>query len=513
MGMSRPRILPSLFFAYAAALFGGTALLQAGLFERDGYFHARFARLMIERGLSRAFPWTQLSTWRQQFCDKEFLYHLLLAPFTWIGREPILGARIFAALLSVAVLAALWLLLRAHRLRWPLFFAALPLASGGLFIARLGMIRSHVLSMLLLLAGLHLMLRRDWKGLLGLGFLYAWCYTMPFVLVMTAVPFVLGAWAASRASGPRRPLEWRLPAAAGLGSVLGLAVHPYSPRTLETFLTYVQVFRLGLQGSGKAGLELGNELYPYPLPVFFDIYPLVLILVPVILAAAAWLAWRRRKAEPDTWGLVAALLFWFALTLPTPRFTEYSVLLMAAAAAFVARDAWEELAPWFSLHPRAARTAGAAALALLLGFHLRAMGLDLRPIGFTGAYAYYQTKAAPPRFFTGAADWMAEHLAPGETVANLYWDDFPELFYDGWRQHYLWGLDPTYSLRADRGRTLMLERMRRRDQPLDGKLLALTLDTRYLVLRARRAVAYPELLRTPFREVYRDGSAVIYHID
>jgi hypothetical protein len=519
--MTRPRILPSLFLAYAAALFGGTALLQAGLFERDGYFHARFAHMMLERGLSRSFPWTQLSTWRDGFCDKEFLYHLAMLPFTWFGREPILGARIFAALLAVAVLAALHLLLRAHRLRWPLFFAALPLASGGLFIARLGMIRSHVLSMLLLLAGLHLLLRRDWKALLGLGFLYAWSYTMPFVLAMTAVPFVLGscaaAWlpgsAAEPAGGPRRRLDWRAPAAAGLGSVLGLALHPYSPETLETFRTYIQVFRLGLQGPGRSGLELGNELYPYPLPVFLDIYPLVLILVPLVLAAAAWLAFRRRRADPDTWGMVAAMLFWFALTLPTPRFTEYSVLLLAAAAAFVTRDAWAELRPWFASRPRTARAAGAAALALLLGFHLRALGLTLRPLGFTTFYAYYQGKAAPPRFFTGAAGWMAANLAPGETVANLYWDDFPELYYDGWRQHYLWGLDPTYSLRADRDRTLLLEGMRRYPRLLDGGRLAAATGSHYLVLRASRAWRYVALQRPPFREVYRDAQAVVYRID
>lgn len=264
----RPRLLPGLFFLYAAALFGGTAALQAGLFERDGYFHARFAWMLPERGLSRAFPWTQLSTWKLQFCDKEFLYHVTLMPFTRIGDDPMLGARIHAALLSVGVLGALYLVLRAHRVRWPLCFAALPLASGGLFIARLGMIRSHVLSMLLLMVGVHLLLRKDWKALLALGFLYAWCYTMPFVLVMTAVPFALGGWAAARGAVP-----WRAPAAAGLGSVLGLALHPYSPLTLETFLTYVQIFRMGLQGAGRSGLELGNELYPYPCPCSSTSFP------------------------------------------------------------------------------------------------------------------------------------------------------------------------------------------------------------------------------------------------
>ena len=108
---------------------------------------------------------------------------------------------------------------------------------------------------------------------------------------------------------------------------------------------------------------------------------------------------------------------------------------------------------------------------------------------------------------------MGEHLAPGETVVNLYWDDFPDLFYDGYRQHYLWGLDPTYSFRADKDKTLWLERMRKGELPLDGTRLAAVFNSRYLIIRAYRAGSHPALFRAPFREVYRDASSVLYHID
>ncbi len=502
----RASLLAGLFFLYVMALFGGTALLQRGLFERDGYYHARLAQLMLARGLSRAFPWTQLSTWRTQFCDKEFLYHLGMMPFAQLGGDPILGARLFAALLSVAVLLALFLVLRRHRVPWPVFFAALPLAAGGLFIARLGMIRSHVLSMALLLLGLHFLLRRNWKALAVLGFAYAWSYTMPFVLVMSAVPFAAGLWLG------RGGLDWRSPAAAGCGAVLGLVVHPYSPLTLETFLTYVQVFRLGLQGVGGSGVELGNEIYPYAPGVFFDIYPLVVILVPLVLLLTLGPS-LRRKLAPETLGLVCTLAFWSAMTLAAPRFVEYSVLLLALACGFVARDLRPELAPWGARHPGLWAGALGLAVAVLAGFHLRALGLRLDPPGFRGFYVHYQSVAAPPRYFQGASAWMTEHLAPGETVINLYWDDFPELFYDGHRQHYLWGLDPTYSLREDAQRTLLLEQMRRQQRPLDGRALVQAFPSRHLICRAQRARAFPALELPPFREVYRDESAVLYRID
>ncbi|MBE0606993.1 MAG: hypothetical protein IH610_11975 [Deltaproteobacteria bacterium] len=496
-GSLRKFVLPLLLFLYVACLFGATAWFQGGLFERDGYYHARFAQMMPERGLSRHFPWTQISTWKDSYCDKEFLYHLAMMPFAQVGKEPIFGARLFAGLLSVAVVVTLFFVLRANRTRWPTFFAALPLAMGGLFIARLGMVRSHVLSMLLILPGIHFLLGRKWRALFVLGFVYAWSYTVPFVLLITAAPFVLGRWLG------RGGLDWRSVVAAGAGSTLGLALHPYTPITLESILTYVQIFRMGLQGTASSGFELGNEIYPYSPSVFFNIYPLVLITVPLLAALAV--GWRRRLA-PETVGAVLSSLLWFGMTMASPRFVEYSVLLLAVALALLCRDvcAAESDLPGRFLRNRHARLAIlVGALGMLACFHVYSMQF----------YVYYQGKAAPPRFFQGASVWMARHLAPRETVINLFWDDFPDLFYDAPRQYYLWGLDPTYTIRYDREKAIDMERMRVGRQPLNGHEMKVLFLSRYLILRTSRAGRYPELRFPPFTEVFRDGSAVLFRID
>jgi hypothetical protein len=491
------RLAPLALLLYLLVLYGGTALLQPGLFERDGYYHARLAQLLPERGFSRSFPWTQLSTWRDGYCDKEVLYHLAMAPFAQLGDQAMLGARLFSVLLALAVVATLHRLLRAHGVPWPTWFAALPLATGGLFLARLGMIRSHVLSMALLLLGVHLLLERRWRAVAALGFIYSWCYTVPFVLLLTAAPLAVGRWLG------RGGLDWRSVAAAGLGAVAGLGLHPYSPLTLETFLTLIQILRIGLEGTSQSGFELGNEIYPYPPRVFFDIYPLIVILVPVLALTVA-LRWRRVAA--GTKGVVLATLFWAAMTAASARFVEYLALLLAVAAGLVVRDlaqAPDGLPGWVP-RGRRWRLAGAvSALALLAGFHARSLDF----------YRVYQLQAAPPRFFDGAGAWMASHLEPGETVINLYWDDFPDLFYSAPRQHYLWGLDPTFSVRFDLEKARLLERARQRRAPLDGPALVDAFHARFLVLRASREAGFGELRRPPFREAYRDGSAVIYRIE
>jgi len=200
------------------------------------------------------------------------------------------------------------------------------------------------------------------------------------------------------------------------------------------------------------------------------------------------------------------------MTMVAARFVEYLVLLLAISFALVVRDVLpsKDVIPDEPRRRRSIRLAIAlGAIGALIFFHLYSMKY----------YVHYQTKAAPPRFFKGASAWMSRNLAPGETVINLFWDDFPDLFYDAPRQHYLWGLDPTYSLRYDPENATWLERARRQEVPLDGSAMARLFHSNYLILRTGRADRYPELRRNPFQkayrfqEVYRDNSAVLFRID
>ena len=490
----RDRISPLVLLIYAVGLFSWAAFATGGLFERDGYFHARFAQTMPERGLSRAFDWTQLSTWKDRFCDKEFLYHLAMAPIAQLGDEPLRGVQVFSLLLAAGVLLAMVLVLRAAGAPWPALFAFLALCTGGLFIARLTMIRSHQLSTLLQVIGLHLLLKPGrWRAMFLLGVIYAWSYTVPLALVMTAAPFAAGRWLW------RGGLQWRVVLAAGLGAVAGLVIHPYSPLTLETFYTYIQVLTQGLSGVEAAGVELGNEIYPYPPAVFWDIYPLLSVMGLALLPLAVI---QRRRLRPETGGAVAASLFWFAMTVASARFAEYSAPLLCLAWGLVSRDLLADGAPLGELLRRRARVGIFISLAVLAG----AMALHARSLGFYSVY-----RNLNPAFqFRGAADWMARNLAPGAVVVNLDWDDFPELYYDGHRQRFIHGLDPTYSLRQDRELSLQLEAYARGRAAVDPKLLRRALSADVMVMRRNRVAGRPGLDR--LRVVYSDKWAMVYDL-
>ena len=494
IALLRDRISPVVLLVYAVGLFSWAAFATGGLFERDGYFHARFAQTMPERGLSRDFSWTQLSTWKDRFCDKEFLYHLGMAPFAAVGDEPLRGVQVFSLLLAASVLLAMVLVLRAHGAPWPALFAFLALCTGGLFIARLTMIRSHQLSILLQVIGLHLLLSRGrWRAMALLGFFYAWSYTVPLALLMTAVPFAAGRWLW------RGGLQWRMVLAAGLGAVAGLVIHPYSPLTLETFFTYIQVLTQGLSGAEAAGVELGNEIYPYPPAVFWDIYPLLSVMGLALLPLAVW---QRRRLRSATGGAVVASVFWFGMTLASARFAEYSAPLLCMAWGLVVRDLMAEGAPVGELLRRRARAGLVVGLLVLAG----AVALHARSLRFYRVY-----RNLNPAFqFRGATAWMAQNLAPGAVVVNLDWDDFPELYYDGHRQRFIWGLDPTYSLRQDRALSLQLEAYARGRAAVDPNLLRRRLGADVMVMRRNRVAGRPGLER--LRVVYSDKWAMVFEL-
>ncbi|MCW8129243.1 MAG: hypothetical protein KIS92_02575 [Planctomycetota bacterium] len=528
---------------YAAVLLGKAQLGSPGLVERDGYFHARFAQMLPEFGLSRNFEWTEYSTWKDRFCDKEFLFHVYLVPFARDAAEPLSGVRWGIWLLTLAIFVTLYAILRAQQARWPLLFVLLLLCADHPFLGRIIMIRSHVLSISLLLAGMYFLSTKNWKAVFLLGFVYAWSYTVPFVLLMTAAPFVAGRWAAGGG------LDWKSAVAAGAGPLAGLILHPYSPHTLESMLTYVDVITSGAKGLSEA-VELGNEIYPYRTGDFFLAMPLLFFLVTVLAPAGWWhnrrgfavalfvsllwigamygnhpmstkqflkerwyvnlallaccaSGWRGgKRLSPEALGAVWAALFWFAMTMAFSRFMEYATPLAALALALVFRDVVKGVDLKRDIFDRfgarAYALAGAGALGLAALFCNTA---------YTFSIAAYDL---PGNNFAKAAKWLEAHTEPGETVVNFWWDDFPELYYYTRHCHFLVGLDPTYMQRYAPEKLHLIEYMRRRGRPLDGPLLAKTFNARYMVLRGSAAIGYPEMYLHYWKAQYVDDYAAIF---
>ncbi|MBI5594916.1 MAG: hypothetical protein HY928_02380 [Elusimicrobia bacterium] len=426
--------------------------------------------------------------------SREFLYHVLMAPFAQ-GEEPIQGVLLLSTLLSAAVFSWFYIVLRSERAPAAWAWTLLLAGSAATFLLRTSFVRPHVLALLIVLAAWRALLRGQVALLAALGFVLSWSYSVPLILPALALVYLAGQGIAGEKPQPR------LLAAAAGGVLAGLVVHPYSPNSLDGLATCLQAVRIAALERSLAAVEVGRELAPYSSRGFLQFHGGMTALLGG-LALAGWTT--RRRLSGQAFGTLAAAWAAFLGTMVFPRFVEYAAPLCVLATALAVRDILEEggrgaLQDW-ARRNRAA--AGAVLLALLLGLGGTALS----------AAAYTLTLSAgddPPRF-GGAAQWMAANLEPEETVVNLWWDDFPELFYDAPRQNYLVGLDPTYRLRWDAQKALRLEAIRAGRAPIDAAWLAEAFGARVMVLRAPYTRFYPQLDWRLWQPVYADATAAVY---
>ncbi len=536
----------ALLLTYFGFVYHGVMFTTEGVLERDGFYHARYAQLLPERGLSRELPWMQFADWKDHFCDKDFLYHMLLVPFTRDVAEPLPGAKITTLLLLLATLAAIYVVLRKWNAPFALLWAALTGVGSAHFLSRMFMVRSHCLSVLLMVIATHLILRRRAWPVFAMAFVYSWSYSFPLAMLITACAAEIGRFIVER--------EWksslRVPLVTAAGLLAGLAIHPYTPYSLKSVWMITQIASSGVAGSP---LELGTEFRHMSLSSAFTVSIGSTLATLAALSGGVALLIKgihNRKLAPETAALISISTAWFVLMFVTfERFIEYSAPLGFLACGFVMRDLLGEIPSVRGLNEsfRTGLIAGLG-LAVMAATGLHAWTLELNHVSIEA-----NSKPAPPsldaklskaefmrlydrykrgRFFDGAAKWMKANMKPGTTVANFYWDDFPELFYAAPEMHYLVGLDPTLMRLQYPEKALALEAMRVKEfpdgrkavaeKPINFTELKNIFGTDYTILRRSQAAKYPDLYDGNLKQlkakgadgqiVYEDNEAVIYFL-
>src|SRR5215218_385306 len=195
--------------------------------DYDAYYHFRWSRMLWE-GMRTghfppsfdALPLTTLNP--KDYVDHHFLFHVLQIPFTFFSDFQTgakIGTWLFACL---AVFSCYWLLVR-NRVSYPLVWLVAIIGSSAPFLYRMNMGKAMSVSIVLLVAGIHLFFERKYRWLLPLAFVFALAYDMFALLVAAAAmwTFVL-LWS-------ERRIEWRPLAFVIARSILGFIINPYFP--------------------------------------------------------------------------------------------------------------------------------------------------------------------------------------------------------------------------------------------------------------------------------------------
>ncbi len=375
--------------------------------QQDDYFHIKVSRQILERGLSRSFPWAKHTDLNKGFADLYFLYHVLLLPFCF--GNLVLTAKIagivFAAL---SVLSIFWFL-RRNKIRYAFFWSLLFLVGSNSFFIRQLAVRPISVAIIFYVIGLQLLIEKRYLWLILVSYL--------FVLTYTAFPlfvFVVLVYAAS-VSFYQKKIEFRPVLFCFGGTLLGIVVNPYFPNNLKLLVT--QIFKKGLAASD---VVINLEWMPLSSwALFLTTAGILAAFLVVILLSFL----KSRKHSLRTLFLLvqsaAFLLLYFKFARGVDQFVPFAVLFCASA--------FDELD--FDLN-RIGRMASLAALVCIGAVNTILTVGDLRNLQHIDN--------------SKAALWLKENSPAKSEVFITNYGAFPELFFYNTHNVYTFGFDAVF---------------------------------------------------------------------
>ncbi len=455
-----------LLYVVGAALIGAvfwhlqysTGSLCCG--DYDAYYHFRWSRMLWE-GMRTghfppsfdALPLTTLSP--KDYVDHHFLFHVLQIPFTFFSDFET-GAKIGTWLFScLAVFSCYWLLIR-HRVSYPLVWLVAIIGSSAPFLYRMNMGKAMSVTVVLLVAGIHLLFEKKYLWMLPLAFVFALTYDMVFLLWAVAGFWPVVVTWRERTLNREVARAWGALGLVLVGTALGFVINPYFPHNLQLLYEHL-VIKIT---AGDFTTQVGSEWYPYTTWEFLGNCGVALAAMVV-----GYVSFKDSGAEGRQ---RAFLLMLFATLLMVAnmrwrRFAEYfppfavlfaafavEPLIRRARERYTRREPVDDENPFrFEEPPTPARVENARAWELV--FVATAFVLLAAPMAwYTKVTAQDIAGMAGPDLYRGGVEWLSKNAEPGELIVNTDWDDFPKLFFYNPKLAWVSGLDPTYLLDKDR---------------------------------------------------------------
>ena len=464
----------------------------------DVYWHIHASDRSFSDMIAKKYPIT-LSIWRDNFADKELLFHVLLKGYTGIKHllktplaPPFTGASMLLLILffSAFVFAAgragipdkmLWICSCGTALFTPLFSY------------RLLMIRPHVLSMTLMMLACGILFRGPgkWKTSLlifGMGWVFSWAYSTPHLLLVTVIGFGIAYF-------PKDKYRAFLPVAAAVtGIFCGLLIHPQSPNTFTLWkIQGLDALLTPAAGLGDGLVPIAQELHP-PKTLW-----LVMALPIFLLLYFSLMMWNRLREQNGLKGIspestactLLALLWMGAACMISLRPIEYAIPMLFLALGTLVPQVVQYKSFRISAKPERFRNVIAVYIAL--------------GIIFTGCYNIItlsrRTRPAPIQLVSA----LKTIAKPGDRVVNIDWSDFPPLVFLAPEFEYTWGLDPMFSFTPFPGPSKLLGKLSR-PQVHSSWMVRKVFKADYAVLLRRQFYLAMNLIKNSGWSVAYEGS-------
>ena len=396
-------------------------LCAPGFVGIDAYYHVKVSELMMQHGILKDFPWTQVSIWKDKFADKEFLFHVYLMPFLRVFPDLMVAGKVAISVLGGVLFCLFYRLLNQFQIRHALIWTLIAFGVNSNFLQRMCMIRPHVLSVLLILLFVEsLWNRRLWKLLL-ISVLYPLAYTAAHFLVFITLIYVAILWI------HQRELKMSFLLLTLVGITFGLVIHPQFPNNLKTWYVQNALLPVFNWGNNQEFWFVG-EVKSQPISTFIGVNGITLFLWGI---AMTFLILNRRNLSSISVFIFILASIFLVMTIVSMRFVEYWMPFTALSVAL----GITAISPLKSSVLKTGLKIGYVGL-LSFSLVMYVLAMLLIPLRF-------------PLKLEGSAHWLKVNTPEKAIIFTSNWSDFPVLFYFNTENYYLFGLDPVYCYAYD----------------------------------------------------------------
>ena len=386
------------------------------LYDADGYLHIRMAEFLKDLGPRYNFHWARFSTFNGNFSDKDFLYHLVLIPFTFF-KDIFFGVKVAAFISAVILFLGFYLLLKKYvdkKIAW--FFLSCFFLSGH-FLGTISSPRPLTLVILINLAAIYFIIQRKYLCLLFTGILYSLIHVTSSLVICYALIIETVRYF------DRREFYLKVVIFSFLGILAGFLVHPNFPNNFLVF--YLNSILVPIYTMKTGVLELGAEFFPFNTREYFLQYPLVIIgLISIVYIGVL----KMPKPRFETKVFMALGLVFFALSFTCQRYLSHGYLIMLMAFACYASD--------FAGAKNSFNKLGMAAILLLMIL----LGVN--------SFNSVRYNALVARVINGHYEavgrFMEKNIPEGELIFHTNWSDSQYFIGLNPKDDYFVTLDPVY---------------------------------------------------------------------
>lgn len=399
--------------------------LTPKIWGADGYLHIRMAEMMKDQGFLKSLPQARFSYFLDKFSDKDWLYHVLLIPFT-LGKDIFIGAK-WAALIFSGVFYSSLVIIASYYVN-PIGLALVGLAPflSSHFLLTLMRPRPMILGITLGLWVVDGFFRKKGKRVFWSSLLYS----MMHITGVLAVAYggVVSGWRWLF----KKEVKIKLLGMATLGVVLGFIIHPNFPNNL--FYFYLNGILVPFFAAKWGVLELGAEFFPLSTLEYLKNYPLIIFgLLTMVLVVLV----ERPKIKIRTQMMIILASIFVVMGMMSQRYIAHGYPFMILGLGMFLSD-WTSDRGFKQFLKKIKRGIN---LLMLTGV---AMVLMLIGSSFKQVVATAKGTTIMNGHYEEMGNWLKDNVPEGELIFHANWSDTQYFIGINPKNDYFVTLDPVY---------------------------------------------------------------------